>query len=338
MSKFNEILPAAVPNQEAFILDHGKTVEGSLKYQDDITSYGWNIRRFNKLHKGAFVLSRHPGKLTKDRRFEIYAGGYVEDISEPDAEGNVVAKITHAFTISPPIKQGTDFLDNFVWDSKMKIPGSWEHFWNQYGMNTISYTDFCNLLKDANCIEVKPGEEEDLSEEEVKELKAEDYQGFKVVFEEDGPVRKNTQRTYSGVARHIDFSKMNKAKTKTGFIAETIVMELLSKKAEEEGTKPPVWISKEKGDGAGYDIAAFDSEDREIHVEVKGSRDKYADGFEMTINEVEVSKKPGCKYEVYRIYALDTKTRECKYKVYQGPFCVDNYRMEATSFQIFEKQ
>ncbi len=34
-----DILPAPAEEQEAFILDHGKTVDdGSLKYQDDMTS------------------------------------------------------------------------------------------------------------------------------------------------------------------------------------------------------------------------------------------------------------------------------------------------------------
>ena len=71
MADFTSILPAAVSEQEAFILDHGKKVDGVLKYKDDLTSYGWNIRQFNKMHVGAFVLNRRPGKLTKDRKFEI---------------------------------------------------------------------------------------------------------------------------------------------------------------------------------------------------------------------------------------------------------------------------
>ena len=98
MADFTSILPAAVSEQEAFILDHGKKVDGVLKYKDDLTSYGWNIRQFNKMHVGAFVLNRRPGKLTKDRKFEIYAGGYVESISEPDAEGTARRKRKRAGT------------------------------------------------------------------------------------------------------------------------------------------------------------------------------------------------------------------------------------------------
>lgn len=58
----------------------------------------------DKLRPGAYVLNRHPGKLTKDRKFEIYSGGYVDSITQPDEEGYVVATITHAFTFATPIK------------------------------------------------------------------------------------------------------------------------------------------------------------------------------------------------------------------------------------------
>ena len=136
MSDVFNILPEAVEGQQAFIFDHGKVVDGALKYQDDITSYGWNTRQFNKVEVGAFVLNRHPGKIKKDRKFEIYGGGYVEKIEPIDDQGNVVATISHAFIIDPPIKQGDSFIENFEWDSKKKKPGTWEHFWNQYGMNT----------------------------------------------------------------------------------------------------------------------------------------------------------------------------------------------------------
>ncbi|MGT2648393.1 hypothetical protein [Streptococcus uberis] len=35
----SEILPKATIDQQIFILDHGKVVDGVLKYKDDITSY-----------------------------------------------------------------------------------------------------------------------------------------------------------------------------------------------------------------------------------------------------------------------------------------------------------
>ena len=118
-----KILPEATEDQKVFIFDYGKKENGELKYKDDITSYEWNTKRFNKVEVGAFILSRIPGKNTKDRKFEIYGGGYVEKIETIDDKGNVVATISHAFTINPPIKQGEALIENFVWENKKKKEG-----------------------------------------------------------------------------------------------------------------------------------------------------------------------------------------------------------------------
>ena len=64
-----KILPEATEDQKVFIFDYGKKENGELKYKDDITSYEWNTKRFNKVEVGAFILSRIPGKNTKDRKF-----------------------------------------------------------------------------------------------------------------------------------------------------------------------------------------------------------------------------------------------------------------------------
>lgn len=216
MADVFSILPAAVEGQQAFIFDHGKTVDGALKYQDDSTSYGWNTKQFNRVEVGAFVLNRHPGKITKDRKFEIYGGGYVEKIDPIDDQGNVVATISHAFAIEPPIKQGDSFIENFQWDSKTKKPDSWEHFWNQYGMNTISFTDFQNLMASARCVPI--GEsidgagELDFSEEEVKELEDTSAKGFNITFEDDGLTHGKRARKRSGVGRKIDWKKVQSVK------------------------------------------------------------------------------------------------------------------------------
>lgn len=155
MTEIDRILPKKQEKQQAFILDHGKIEEGRLKYVDDQTSYGWNIKRYNRLKEGAFVLNRHPSKLSKDKKFEIYAGGYVEQISKPDEDGNVRALITHSFNIEPPIKQGDDFIESFKWSSKKKKSNNWANFWNQYGMNEIKIDEFeklVNLLQVLTCL------------------------------------------------------------------------------------------------------------------------------------------------------------------------------------------
>ena len=339
MAHFSTILPKAVAGQEAFILDHGKKVDGKLKYQDDITSYGWDIRRYNRVNVGAFVLNRHPAKITGDKKFEIYAGGYVESISKPDSEGNVVAKISHAFTIDPPIKQGDAFLESFTWNSKKKKEGSWEHFWSQYGMNIISYTDFVNLLKNANCSPVNPVsyEEADISDSDIENLQKVEAEGFNVSFEENGEVHQRREKRYSGIARKLDYDKIQRSKNRTGALGEAIVMDILTKEAEAHGLKVPIHAAKDEGDGLGYDIRSWDVNGKEIHIEVKASMDKFADGFEMTCNEVNESNNPYYRYLIYRVYKLDIKNKECKLKVYEGPFNELNFNLVSTKFAIFQK-
>ena len=338
-----DILPAPTEDQEAFILDHGKTTDdGALKYRDDMTSYEWNIRYFKKLHVGAYVLNRHSGKATKDRKFEIYSGGYVESISEPDEDGNVIAKITHAFTFVTPLRQGSTFLENFKWDSKTKKGDSWGHFWNQYGMNKISMTDFWNLVEGQNCVLFDPSlhkVEDDLTNEEVQELSKSDVSstGFSVTVVEEGKVHKKSKNKYTGVAKKIDFAKVQKSKNKTGKLGELIVLDLLTEEAKLKGLKKPEHVSLTRGDGLGYDILAYDSVGDEIHVEVKTSKGKYADGFDISSNEVAASQVKDSVYKIYRVYALNTKTKECKLQVYEGPIADESCKLVPTQFKFYKK-
>lgn len=340
MTKVFDILPKPMKNQEAFILDHGKTENGILKYKDDLTSYGWNVKRFKKLHVGAFVLNRKPGKLNKDRKFEIYSGGVVTHISTPDKEGNVVATIGNVFKIVPPIRQGEDFIENFEWESKNKKPNSWEHFWNQYGMNTISFSDFTRLVADVNCVPINDDfipEEKDISEDELKELVDKEKKGFKVYLENEGRKRKKTVNKFTGIAKKIDFDRINKSKSRVGALGEQIVFDFLKRKAEEEGLIKPVHASKEEGDGLGYDIRYWDKESNEIHVEVKTTTNNYTDGFEMTQNEIFASQNPNYKYEIYRIYNLSASKHECNLAVYEGPINDERFVLETKKVIVYQK-
>ena len=341
MNSFTTIMPPPVENQGVHILDHGKTVDGKLKYQDDVTTYGYNIKRYNKLKVGDFVLFRHPGKLTKDRKFEIYAGGYVESISEPDEEGNVVASLSHSFEIIPALRQGDSFIESFSWQSKNKIPNTWEHFWNQYGMNSISYEDCINLMANANCVPIGNGEvvpqDEDLSSEDLEGLHEEDFTGFTATLDDSENTKRANPPMFTGLARKPNYEKIQKAKNKIGALGEAIILDLLTEEAKKNGCKLPDHVSKEEGDGLGYDIRSFDINGKEIHNEVKSTTQNKIDGFEMSYNEVAASKDPNFKYRIYRVYALDMATKTCKYKVYEGAVTDDKYNLVSKSIAVFLK-
>lgn len=341
-----KFLPLATDDQKAFILDHGKTEEdGQLKYADDLTSYGWNVKQYGKLKAGAFVLNRHPGKITKDRKFEIYAGGYVESVSKPDEDGNVTAVISHAFKIEPPIRQGDQFIENFEWDTpskkERKKPNSWGNVWDQYGMNEITYVDFKALIEgqhivplDAECAILS---EPDLTDSELAELEENGSNGFTVIVDEVGPSRPTVPQKCKFVGRNTNWNDVNKSKQKTGALGEQIVLDLLSQEAKKNGLTRPVHVSKEEGDGFGYDIRSWDKDANEIHIEVKASKSKYSDGFEMSANEVEASKGEA-PYKIYFVHDLDVKLKQCKIKIYDGPFMDGPYKLVPTTYKVYNNQ
>lgn len=341
MYTISELLPPAIEEQKAFILDHGKIEDdGQLKYADDATSYGWNVHQYGKLKEGAVVLNRHPGKITKDRKWEIYGGGYVESISEPDEDGNVVAVISHAFKIEPPIRQGDSFIENYKWKTpskkKRKKPNSWSHFWNQYGMNEILYEDFVSLLEDRpivpiDSINITPIDS-DLTVVELE--KFENAKDFTVLIDEEIHSRTINIKKRKSTGRKINWECVNQSKKKTGLVGEEIVFNILSQEAKEKGLKQPEHVSKTEGDGLGYDIRFWDKNGEEIHIEVKTSKLKFSDGFEMSSNEVEASRD-GYPYKIYFIYDLNVESKKCKLKIYDGPITDDSFKLVPSSYKVF---
>lgn len=336
MTEIDKILPKKQEKQQAFILDHGKIEEGKLKYADDQTSYGWNIKRYNRLKEGAFVLNRHPSKLSKDKKFEIYAGGYVEQISKPDKDGNVRALITHSFNIEPPIKQGDDFIESFKWSSKKKKSNNWANFWNQYGMNEIKIDEFEKLVNAVQCVPAESiaSEDEKISEEEIKTFVE---KGFTVSYEEDNTTHSKRKKTTKFIAKQIDFESIQKQRQKIGALGEAIVFELLIKNAQKNNNKLPIHVSKVEGDGLGYDIRCWNELGEECYIEVKTSTSKFSDGFEMSRNEIKASTSKNANYFIYRVYDLNIKTRECKIKIFEGPVSSETFNLEATSYKVYQK-
>lgn len=345
MLLYSDYLPEPMEKQLAFILDHGKIEsDGQLKYADDAKSYGWNIHQNGKLEVGSVVLNRHPGKITKDRKWEIYGGGYISSISEPDDDGNVTAEISHAFKIEPPIRQGDSFIENFKWSTpskkKLKKPNSWSHFWNQYGINEISYDDFVALINNRPIIPIdnldQPVVHHDLTNTELDELKQNISKDFTVLVEEDALTPSTNAKKCKFIGRKTDWDRIYKSKQKIGAIGEEIVFDLLEQKANKNGFKQPEHVSKTEGDGLGYDIRAWDEEGKEIHIEVKTSTSKFSDGFEMTSNEVEASRGE-FPYKIYFVYGLKVASKECKIKVYNGPINEDVFKLIPSSYKIFLK-
>lgn len=69
------------------------------------------------------------------------------------------------------------------------------------------------------------------------------------------------------------------------------------------------WVSKELGDGLGYDIRSFDFEGNELFLEVKTTTGGRATAFYVSNNEVAVSERKAHAYRLVRVFDFPDKPR-----------------------------
>lgn len=125
-----------------------------LIYGDkDFEEYHWDQSKYNKVRVGDYFLYRRPQKASEVKnQFYIYGMGKVSLILKSEHENvgesrkrtkPVYAVVTDGYRFKDPILQSD--LENFAWSFKIR-GHSWEHFFQQYGMNEINEKDFCGLL------------------------------------------------------------------------------------------------------------------------------------------------------------------------------------------------
>lgn len=150
---------------------------------------------------------------------------------------------------------------------------------------------------------------------EILKIQTNKNDGFNITFEDEGKNRSQKRRKYSGIAKKLDFDKIQKSKNKIGALGEEIVFNFLMELAQQEELDTPIHASKDEGDGLGYDIRYWDKDGKEIHVEVKTTTSSYVEGFEMTRNEIEASMNTNYDYQFIEsmIFRLKQKTVKLKY-------------------------
>jgi hypothetical protein len=72
-----------------------------------------------------------------------------------------------------------------------------------------------------------------------------------------------------------------------------------------------------EGDGAGYDVASFELDGSDRHIEVKTTKGA-ADADFLSANELEFSKRYAVSYYLYRVYDFDPGTGQGRYFVRHG--------------------
>ena len=334
-----------------FILDSKQEGKGGGEYGKEVNFefYLYKPKYFGKLKEGALFLYRLPGGAAVDRKFSFYGGGRIESISDPDADGNVRASITEGFRFAKPLKQGDPEIESVVWTSRKRKPISsepgklgWEHVFSQYGMNAITEAEFWSIVDGQNCIAaenyVKGKEAEVSPEDEVLEERPADDFTLELTEPSSGG---NGHRGHSKkvkVGRHKDYGKLQEQKNKIGELGELIAFNYIYDEMRQAGIdKAPVHVSKDEGDGLGYDIRSWNKQGILIKNEVKTTTGKSKDGFDITPNEIAVSREENIVYRIIRIYNLAPKKGTAKICIYEGPITSQDYELVPTAYRAYKK-
>lgn len=112
--------------------------------------------------------------------------------------------------------------------------------------------------------------------------------------------REFTPRFYNFAEREVNNRRMGERGEEFALQFEKNRLQLLNR---DDLAKEVEWISKKKGDGAGYDIRSFNPKnDDELFIEVKTSNCGKYQPFYISENEVAFSKENSTQYSLYRVF------------------------------------
>jgi hypothetical protein len=120
------------------------------------------------------------------------------------------------------------------------------------------------------------------------------------------PVNKS-QRVREFSPKKYNYAEREANNKRLGELGEEFVLNYerfrLTVAGREDLVKEIEWTSREKGDGAGYDIRSFDAvADRQLYIEVKTTNSGIYQPFYMSDNEVGFSEMYANQYALYRVY------------------------------------
>lgn len=134
-------------------------------------------------------------------------------------------------------------------------------------------------------------------------------------------------------AKKTDFAEKDARNRKLGESGELFILryeiQKLIRAGQSELAKRVSWVSKELGDGLGYDIRSFEIDGSEIFLEVKTTTSGRAAPFFVSANEVSVSEVKGASYRLVRVYGFPNQPR---FFTLNGSLSV-SLQLEATSYR-----
>lgn len=155
--------------------------------------------------------------------------------------------------------------------------------------------------------------------------------------------RKNNNRQYIRKSDFETYIKDYQKKLDNGYIAEGLVYEYEKDKLINMGRKDlsekVVWISREYGDGFGYDIKSYEIVDglaKEIYIEVKSSSSGLSSDFEMSSNEYKFAMEHAHdnSFKIYRISKRQGKN--IGYIIENN--LIDDFVIEPSSYKVSIKR
>lgn len=138
-------------------------------------------------------------------------------------------------------------------------------------------------------------------------------------------------------ARKIEFDKLNAERKDIGDKGELFVFEDQRSKVRTfapELVNKVKHVSKNDGDGTGYDILSYDNHYTQNYIEVKSTKGRKETPFYMSINEYEFYKLHKNSFVIARVYDFDTSICIGKIEYIKGSEFDTHFEREINSFKI----
>jgi len=125
------------------------------------------------------------------------------------------------------------------------------------------------------------------------------------------PLEKPVVEIPQGIKR--DYLREEQRNSRIGEQGEQFVLDFeqwrLSKAGRTDLAKKVIWVSKERGDGFGYDIASKTVNGDDLFIEVKTTTQGIYAPFFFTSNELRFSEQYANQYSLYRVFDLEKRSQ-----------------------------
>lgn len=138
--------------------------------------------------------------------------------------------------------------------------------------------------------------------------------------------------------RKIDWNDVQSTRSATGLRGEEVALEIEKKYLTSIG-KPDLaervtHVSKEQGDGLGYDIVSYFPDGQEKFIEVKSTMGKIESPYFMSVNELEFLKENLETYFLYRVALVEGNVEASSLEIITANDVLGNYDIVPSQFKV----